>query len=179
LALGGGDHSADLVIGYWHLWNGGLLGKQAAAELGIRIALGAQRKEVLQSALGRALNLLAIGSAARSGAGSFGEPGAGFDRVSGNSSRSAGLGRCHSVDAAAGTGGYVDSGATRTWSRSSHPAARGVSRFRIEVVAHTGLLGSWSIPCETGKPRSASSVDTTSPIHSRSLISDDKSVYRN
>jgi len=33
-------------------------------ELGIRIALGAQRKEVLQAALGRALKLLALGSAA-------------------------------------------------------------------------------------------------------------------
>jgi predicted permease len=32
-------------------------------ELGIRIALGAQRKEVLQAALGRAFNLLAVGSA--------------------------------------------------------------------------------------------------------------------
>ena len=33
-------------------------------ELGIRIALGARRKEVLQSALGRAFKLLAMGSAA-------------------------------------------------------------------------------------------------------------------
>jgi ABC-type antimicrobial peptide transport system permease subunit len=33
-------------------------------ELGIRIALGAQRKEVLQTALGRAVKLLAFGSAA-------------------------------------------------------------------------------------------------------------------
>ena len=33
-------------------------------ELGIRIALGAQRKEVLQAALGRALKLLTFGSAA-------------------------------------------------------------------------------------------------------------------
>jgi ABC-type antimicrobial peptide transport system permease subunit len=33
-------------------------------ELGIRIALGAQRKEVLQTALGRAFKLLAFGSAA-------------------------------------------------------------------------------------------------------------------
>jgi ABC-type antimicrobial peptide transport system permease subunit len=32
-------------------------------ELGIRMALGAQRKEVLQSALGRAWRLLAFGSA--------------------------------------------------------------------------------------------------------------------
>jgi ABC-type antimicrobial peptide transport system permease subunit len=33
-------------------------------ELGIRMALGAQRKEVLQASLGRALKLLAVGSAA-------------------------------------------------------------------------------------------------------------------
>ena len=33
-------------------------------ELGIRMALGAQRKEVLQAALGRALRLLVFGSAA-------------------------------------------------------------------------------------------------------------------
>jgi ABC-type antimicrobial peptide transport system permease subunit len=33
-------------------------------ELGIRVALGAQRKEVLQAALGRSLKLLAIGSGA-------------------------------------------------------------------------------------------------------------------
>ena len=33
-------------------------------ELGIRIALGAQRKEILQAALGRAFKLLAFGSAA-------------------------------------------------------------------------------------------------------------------
>jgi ABC-type antimicrobial peptide transport system permease subunit len=33
-------------------------------ELGIRMALGAQRREVLQAALGRALKLLAFGSAA-------------------------------------------------------------------------------------------------------------------
>jgi ABC-type antimicrobial peptide transport system permease subunit len=33
-------------------------------ELGIRVALGAQRKQVLQAALGRAFRLLAFGSAA-------------------------------------------------------------------------------------------------------------------
>jgi ABC-type antimicrobial peptide transport system permease subunit len=33
-------------------------------ELGIRVALGAQRKEVLKAALGRAFRLLAFGSAA-------------------------------------------------------------------------------------------------------------------
>jgi hypothetical protein len=38
-------------------------------ELGIRVALGAQRKEVLQAALGRAVKLLAVGSAAGLGLG--------------------------------------------------------------------------------------------------------------
>ena len=38
-------------------------------ELGIRVALGARRKEVLQAALGRAFKLLAIGSAAGLGLG--------------------------------------------------------------------------------------------------------------
>jgi ABC-type antimicrobial peptide transport system permease subunit len=33
-------------------------------ELGIRMALGAQRKEVLRAALGRSIKLLAVGSAA-------------------------------------------------------------------------------------------------------------------
>jgi ABC-type antimicrobial peptide transport system permease subunit len=37
--------------------------QQRLRELGIRIALGAQRKEVLQAALGRAFKLLAFGSA--------------------------------------------------------------------------------------------------------------------
>ena len=36
----------------------------ASGELGIRVALGAQRKEVLKAALGRAFRLLAFGSAA-------------------------------------------------------------------------------------------------------------------
>ena len=38
-------------------------------ELGIRVALGAQRREVLQAALGRAVKLLALGSAAGLGLG--------------------------------------------------------------------------------------------------------------
>jgi len=47
-----------------HLWNGGVSVSKRLRELGIRMALGAQRKEVLQAALGRALKLLAFGSAA-------------------------------------------------------------------------------------------------------------------
>jgi ABC-type antimicrobial peptide transport system permease subunit len=38
-------------------------------ELGIRVALGAQHREVLQAALGRAVKLLAVGSAAGLGLG--------------------------------------------------------------------------------------------------------------
>ena len=56
-------------------------------ELGIRIALGAQRREVLQAALGRAFKLLALGSAAGLVLGILGEPGAGLHRVSGDSPR--------------------------------------------------------------------------------------------
>ena len=48
------------------------------------MALGAQRKEVLQAALGRPLKLLAIGSAAGLAARNSGGQGAGLHRVSGN-----------------------------------------------------------------------------------------------
>jgi hypothetical protein len=40
-----------------NLWNGCVLGQQAATGVGIRIALGRQRKEMLQAALGRAFKL--------------------------------------------------------------------------------------------------------------------------
>lgn len=68
-----GPRMATLALGVMGLMGGmlaitGIFGMAAYAvskrlrELGIRIALGAQRKEVLQSALGRAFRLLAIGS---------------------------------------------------------------------------------------------------------------------
>ena len=44
-------------------------GSKRLKELGIRVALGAQRKELLQAALGRAFKLLAIGSTAGLGLG--------------------------------------------------------------------------------------------------------------
>ena len=87
-------------------------------ELGIRMALGAQRKEVLQAALGRAFKLLAIGSAAGLLLGILASPGAGFHRVSSDSARSAGTGRRCSGDGFAGTAGHVDSSATRAVGRS-------------------------------------------------------------
>ena len=68
-----GPRMATLALGVMGLMGAmlaitGIFGMAAYAvskrlrELGIRIALGAQRKEVLQSALGRAFRLLAIGS---------------------------------------------------------------------------------------------------------------------
>ena len=96
-------------------------------ELGIRMALGAQRKEVLQAALGRAFKLLVFGSAAGLASRNSGEPGAGFDRVSGNSARSAGIGWCRSGDGVAGAAGHVDSRATRAVAGSYETAARGVN----------------------------------------------------
>jgi hypothetical protein len=45
------------------------------------MVLGAHRKEVLQAALGRAVKLLAFGSAARFSAWNSGESGAGLERV--------------------------------------------------------------------------------------------------
>ena len=70
-----GPRMATLALGVMGLMGAmlaitGLFGMAAYSvskrlrELGIRIALGAQRKEVLQSALGRAFRLLAIGSVA-------------------------------------------------------------------------------------------------------------------
>ena len=83
-------------------------------ELGIRVALGAQRTEVLQAALGRAVKLLAIGSATGLLLGNSGNPGAGFYRVPGDSPRSGRIGWCRSGDGVAGTGGHVDSRTTGT-----------------------------------------------------------------
>ena len=50
-------------------------------ELGIRVALGAQRKEVLKAALGRAFRLLAFGSGRRAAARNSGESGPCVHRV--------------------------------------------------------------------------------------------------
>jgi ABC-type antimicrobial peptide transport system permease subunit len=53
-------------------------------ELRIRVVLGARRRQVLQTALGRAFRLLAIGSAARIALWSSLHPGARVPRLSGN-----------------------------------------------------------------------------------------------
>jgi hypothetical protein len=81
-------------------------------EFGIRMAIGARRKDVLQAALGRALRLLAIGSS-RIASGNSGEPGAGFYRIFGNSARPVGIGWRCSGDVITRDIGYLDSCATR------------------------------------------------------------------
>ena len=55
-----GRHAVD----YRHLWNGGLLGQQAAEGVGNSHGPWRARTEVLRAALGRAFKLLAFGSAA-------------------------------------------------------------------------------------------------------------------
>lgn len=91
-------------------------------------ALGAQRKEVLQAALGRAFKLLAIGSGVGLVLGLLATKVLAF---SGHAARSPGLCGCGSGDAAAGPGGHVDSCAACAIRQSAGPAARGVSRARF------------------------------------------------
>ena len=87
-------------------------------ELGIRIALGAQRKEVLQRSVGAGYEIAGFGFGGRIVPRNSGQPGAGRHRVSGDSPRSAGIGRRGSGDVVAGAAGYLDSGASRAVARS-------------------------------------------------------------
>jgi len=98
-------------------------------ELGIRIALGAQRKEVLQAALGRPLRLFGFGSLAGLLLGIGSSQSVICHRVSGNSARSAGIGRRGSSLVVAGAGCYVDSCATRPVDRTFNTDARGMNRL--------------------------------------------------
>jgi ABC-type antimicrobial peptide transport system permease subunit len=52
------------ALDHRHFWLAAYSVNKRLREFGIRVALGAQRTEVLQAALGRAVKLLAIGSAA-------------------------------------------------------------------------------------------------------------------
>jgi hypothetical protein len=91
------------------------------------MTLGAQRKEVLQAALGTRLQIAGFRFRRRIAPGHSGQPGPGFHRVSGNSPRSAGIGWRRSSYGVAGVIGDVDSSATRAVDRSYDPAPRGVN----------------------------------------------------
>jgi hypothetical protein len=82
-------------------------------ELGIRMAVGAQRKEVLKAALGRAFKFTRFRFGGRITPRNPGEPGFGFNRVSGNSARSHRVKRRCSSHVVVGTTGYLDSSAAR------------------------------------------------------------------
>ncbi len=82
-------------------------------ELGIRMALGAQRKEVLAGSIGTGIQIAGLWFGGGIASRNSGEPCVGSHRLSGHSSRSAGIGWCCSGYGVAGLAGHVDSGATR------------------------------------------------------------------
>jgi predicted permease len=82
-------------------------------ELGIRVALGAQRKEVLQAALGRTFKLLALGSAAGLLLGILATPVLAFIVDQATPRDPLVFGWCCSSDVIAGALGCMDSSATR------------------------------------------------------------------
>jgi predicted permease len=88
-------------------------------ELGVRVALGAQRIDVLSAALGRAVRLLALGSVAGVILGCLGKPGIGLHRVSSHFSRSGRAGWRSPLDGPARFTRHLDPGAARTLSQPS------------------------------------------------------------
>jgi predicted lysophospholipase L1 biosynthesis ABC-type transport system permease subunit len=94
-------------------------------ELGIRLALGARSKQVLQAGLGRALKLLAFGSAAGMLLGVLSTR-IRLHRLSGDPARPARPRRRRPRDGVARTPGGVDSRAPSALARPGPPAPRGV-----------------------------------------------------
>jgi hypothetical protein len=95
-------------------------------ELGIRMALGAQRKEVLQAALGRAFKLLAFGSAAGLLLGILASRVLAFIVYQATPRDPLVLAGVVVAMFLLGLLGYLDSSAARAVDRSSDTAARGV-----------------------------------------------------
>ena len=86
-------------------------------ELGIRVSLGAQRAQLMRSALGRPLAILITGSAAGLAGGRACQSPAGADRLSSYAPRSAGALRSPAHHGVAGFSRDLDSRAARPGSR--------------------------------------------------------------
>ncbi len=99
-------------------------------ELGIRIALGAQRKEVLRAALGRAFRLLTFGSVAGLVLGLAATKVLSYIVYQASPRDPLVLVRRGADHAAAGVAGGVDSGAACAVGRSADAAARGMTQLR-------------------------------------------------
>ena len=99
-------------------------------ELGIRVALGANQRNVLGAALGRAFRLLAIGSVAGMILGVLATRVLSVHRLSGHAERPDRARRRHPDYAGRGPGRCVDPGPARSRCRSDDPVARGVNRRR-------------------------------------------------
>jgi hypothetical protein len=100
---------------------------QRLRELGIRMAVGARRGQVLQAALGRAVNLLAVGSVVGLVLGILSSRVLAFIVYQATPYDPLVLGGGRAGHAASGTAGHVDSSATRDVGQSMGVAARRVS----------------------------------------------------
>jgi hypothetical protein len=107
-------------------------------ELGIRVALGAQRREVFAGRAGTCVQTVGDWFGGWIGSGSACDEGAGFHCVSGHATRSPGPGWCGSGNGYAGIAGHLDSGAACTIRQSPGPAARGVSHYIAQLSAECG-----------------------------------------
>src|SRR6266568_1716872 len=103
-------------------------------ELGLRVALGAQRKQILKAALGPAFRLLAFGSAAGLMLGMLASRVLSDNRVSGDSARSSGVGRSRSRYGDPRVGGYLDSSAAGAERGSDDIAEGRVKEERALIV---------------------------------------------
>jgi ABC-type antimicrobial peptide transport system permease subunit len=111
-------------------------------ELGIRMALGAKRKELLQAALGRAVKLLAIGSAAGLLLGILASRVLAFIVYQATPRDPLVLAGRSSGHGVAGNAGHVDSGAARAKRRSFDTAPRGlVVKLQLSLITRASSNG--------------------------------------
>jgi hypothetical protein len=111
---GGAGRDGGAAINHRHLRNGAYSVSKRLRELGIRIALGAQRSEVLQAALGRPFKLLAFGFDSRIDSGVLASRVLAFVVYQATPRDPLVLGWRGSGYGVAGVAGHLDSSATRT-----------------------------------------------------------------